>query len=73
MSIAYVASSAANYCNTVTLSTSATANTTAATLKYNSGIASVPTIATGNHVLQQFIVTYFGAATVVLTTISVFA
>jgi hypothetical protein len=73
MSIAYVASSAGNYANTVTLSTTGTASTSAATLKYNGGVASVPTIATGNHVLQQFIVTYFGSATVVLTTISVFA
>jgi len=73
MSIAYVASSAGNYANTVTLSTTSTPSVTAATLKYNGGVASVPTIATGNHVLQQFIVTYFGSATVVLTTISVFA
>lgn len=73
MSIAYVASSAGNYCNTVTLSTTGTASTTAATLKYNGGVASVPVIATGNHVLQQFIVTYFASATVVLTTVSVFA
>jgi hypothetical protein len=72
MAISYVASSTANYCNTVTLSTTSTPSASAATLKYNSGVSSVPVIAVGNNVLQQFVVTYFASATVVLTTISVF-
>jgi len=71
MTIMYVAVSATNYCNTVTLSTTSTPSASAATLKYNGTTA--PTIASGNHVIQNFAVTYFGASTVVLTTINVYS
>jgi len=73
VTIAYVAVSATNYANTVTLSTTSTPNASAATLKYNGGSSAIPTIASGNHVLQQFAVTYYSGATVVLSTISVFS
>jgi hypothetical protein len=73
VSIAYVAVGAANYCNTVTLSTTSTPSASSATLKYNGGSSSIPTIAAGNHVLQQLAVTYYSGATVVLTSISVFS
>jgi hypothetical protein len=73
MTIAYVAAGTTNYCNTVTLSTSSSPNGSAATLKYNGGSASIPTTANGNHILQQFAVTYFGSATVVLSSVSVFS
>jgi hypothetical protein len=73
MTIAYVATSATNYCNTVTLSTTSSPSGSAVSLKYNGGSASIPTIASGNHILQQFAVTYFGGVTVVLTSISVFS
>ena len=73
MTIAYVATSATNYCNVVTLSTSSTPNGSAETLKYNGGSSVIPTIASGNHIIQQFAITYFGAARVVLTSVNVFS
>ena len=71
LTIMYVAVSATNYCNTVTLSTTSTPSSSAATLKYN-GITA-PAVASGNHIIQNFALTYFGESTVVLTTINVYS
>ena len=73
MTIAYVATSATNYCNLVTLSTNSTPSGSTETLKYNGGASVIPTIAAGNHIIQQFAITYFGASRVVLTSVNVFS
>jgi len=71
VTLAYVAVSTANYCNLVTLSTTATPGSSV-TPRYNGGSSAIPTIASGNVILQQIAITNYNGTQRVLTTISVF-
>jgi hypothetical protein len=71
VTLAYVAVGAANYCNLVTLSTTATPGSSV-TPRYNGGSSAIPTIASGNVILQQIAITNYNGTQRVLTTISVF-
>jgi hypothetical protein len=73
VTIVFIGVSATSYCSSVTLSATSTPSGSITTLKYNGGLAAIPTIAAGNTVTQQFAVTNYGGTPLVLTSISAFS